>query len=88
MIFSRHGWISKASSYILGTKPIDSQRDVDRWPTLETEEASEDMDRDGIPDGWEHELDSHEPSDREDEDHDGYTNLEEFNGTDPSQSVS
>jgi pectate lyase len=47
---------------------IDSQKDVGGWPELNSEEAPEDSDRDGIPDVWEiqHELDPNDSSDGSD----------------------
>jgi len=60
---------------------IDSPRDVGGYPVLRSAPAPADTDRDGMPDAWEreHGLDPHAPADqREDRDHDGFTNLEEF----------
>ncbi len=57
---------------------IDSQRDVDGWPTLKGGEPPIDTDHDGIPDAWEtaHGLNPNDPSDAEKKSTNGYTNLE------------
>ncbi len=60
---------------------IDSQDQVGGWPTLHTLPAPRDSDGDGMPDAWEtaHGLNPNDPADgRQDRDHDGYTNLEEY----------
>jgi hypothetical protein len=70
---------------------INSQTEVGGWPELKSGPLPADSDDDGMPDAWEmqHGLNPHDPSDAAaDNDHDGYTNLEEYlNGTDPSQFV-
>jgi len=74
-----------------GGRIIDSQSEVGGWPALRPGAPPVDSDGDGMPDDWEirHGLNPHDPSDAAlDNDHDGYTNLEEyFNGTDPTQFV-
>ncbi len=60
---------------------IDSQADVGGWPTLTSKPAPIDSDRDGMPDAWEKAcgLDPSHGNDRNnDQDGDGYTNLEEY----------
>lgn len=70
---------------------INSQTEVGGWPELKSEPPPVDSDNDGMPDAWEsqHGLNPHDPADAAaDNDHDGYTNLEEYlNGTDPNQFV-
>jgi hypothetical protein len=70
---------------------INSQVEVGGWPQLKSEAPPLDSDNDGMPDAWEiqHGLNPHDPADAvADNDHDGYTNLEEYlNGTDPNQFV-
>jgi pectate lyase len=67
---------------------IDHPSDVGGWPTLAAGTATEDSDRDGMPDAWERRygLDLKDASDNvKDKDKDGYTNIEEYiNGTDPA----
>jgi hypothetical protein len=74
-----------------GGRIINSQAEVGGWPVLKPGTPPPDSDNDGMPDDWEsrHGLNPHDPSDAVlDNDHDGYTNLEEYlNGTDPTQSV-
>jgi hypothetical protein len=69
------------------TRLIGDPAEVGGWPDLDAGAPSPDADRDAMPDQWEqrHDLDPHEPSDRNaDADADGYTSVEEFlNGTDP-----
>lgn len=65
---------------------IDSQEDVGGWPVFDAYPPYADTDRDGMPDGWERKwrFDPESPDDAQDEDGDGYTNLEEYlNGTVP-----
>jgi hypothetical protein len=60
---------------------IDSQREVGGWPELKSKPVPLDTDRDGMSDAWELEvgLDPKNADDRNgDQDHDGFTNLEEF----------
>ena len=60
---------------------IDSQKEVGGWPRLTGGIATQDTDRDGMPDVWEsmRGLDPNDPEDRNgDLDGDGYTNFEEF----------
>lgn len=60
---------------------IDSQRQVGGWPTLTSQPAPVDTDRDGMPDAWEtqHGLDPADATDgATDGDGDGFTNLEEY----------
>ncbi len=70
---------------------IDTPDDVGGWPELNSAEAPQDSDGDGMPDEWElrFKLDPEAPSDGgQDNDKDGYTNVEEFlNGTDPTEFV-
>ena len=60
---------------------IDSQSEVDDWPTLNSATAPTDNDHDGMPDDWELAI-GLEPNDAsdsaEDRDGDGYTNVEEY----------
>ena len=68
-------------------KLIDTQSQAGGWPILEAAHAPADTDRDGMPDGWElkHGLDPHQPGAGQDQDQDGYTDLEEYlNQTDPN----
>ena len=60
---------------------IDSQNDVGGWPELSCKLPKTDTDRDGMPDEWEiaYGLNLNDPEDRNDDDDlDGYTNLEEY----------
>jgi hypothetical protein len=60
---------------------INSPKAVGGWPQLKSIPAPADADHDGMPDAWElaHGLDSKNPSDGpQDQDDDGYTNLEEY----------
>jgi len=60
---------------------IDHENEVGGWPEYRTFDVKLDSDGDGMPDAWELSgmLDPEDPSDRnEDEDGDGYTNLEEY----------
>ncbi len=60
---------------------IDSQTDVGGWPTLASTTPPLDSDHDGMPDDWElnRGLDPNDADDRnDDDDSDGYTNLEEY----------
>ncbi len=55
--------------------------DISGWPKLDKGTPPVDSDHDGMPDTWErsHGLNPNDPSDRNgDQDHDGYTNLEEY----------
>ncbi|HTX64452.1 MAG TPA: hypothetical protein VMD31_01660, partial [Opitutaceae bacterium] len=74
-----------------GGRIINSQTEVGGWPALKTAAPPVDSDNDGMPDAWEiaHGLNPHDPADAAaDNDHDGYTNLEEYlNGTDPNRYV-
>jgi pectate lyase len=67
---------------------INTPEDVGGWPNLQSGEAPPDSDHDGMPDEWEGKFgfDSKNAGDNsQDEDQDGYTNLEEYlNGTDPT----
>jgi hypothetical protein len=60
---------------------IDSQQQVGGWPTLHSQAALRDTDRDGMPNIWEHQH-GLDPADRNDGpldlDGDGFTNLEEY----------
>lgn len=70
---------------------INAPDDVGGWPVLQSAQPPQDSDNDGMPDEWEQRFklnpqDSLDGS--QDNDKDGYTNLEEFlNGTDPTQFV-
>jgi len=68
---------------------IDHPAEAGGWPLLESAEAPDDGDRDGMPDAWElrHGFAPGNPHDhRDDADADGYTNLEEWlNQTDPRE---
>ena len=68
---------------------IDSQTDVGGWPAYKQAPPPADGDNDAMPDYWEteHGLNPADPSDNnQDQDGDGYTNIEEFlNRTDPGQ---
>jgi pectate lyase len=70
---------------------INTPDDVGGWPDLQSAEAPQDSDNDGMPDEWERrfKLNPQDSSDGpQDNDKDGYTNLEEFlNGTDPTKFV-
>ncbi len=60
---------------------IDHENDVGGWPEYRTYDFKMDSDGDGMPDEWELSLmlNPYDPSDRNgDDDHDGYTNLEEY----------
>ncbi len=60
---------------------IDNPSQVGGWPVLLTGIAPTDSDADGMPDQWEvnNGLNPNDPVDRnDDEDNDGYTNLEEY----------
>lgn len=60
---------------------IDSQTQVGGWPKLKSSEAPKDSDSDGMPDSWEeaHGLNPENPDDRnDDQNQDGYTNLENY----------
>jgi len=66
---------------------INSQNEVGGWPELKSDLPPKDTDRDGMPDDWEEKY-GFNPQDRsdnsQDEDGDGYTNIEEcINATDP-----
>jgi hypothetical protein len=67
---------------------IDNPADVGGWPNLQPAEVPQDSDNDGMPDEWERrfKLNPQDSSDGpQDNDKDGYTNLEEFlNGTAPT----
>lgn len=68
---------------------INVPAEVGGWPTLKTETALTDRDKDGMPDVWERQyaLNPEAASDAgDDSDADGYTNIEEYlNATDPKQ---
>ncbi len=70
---------------------IDKPDDVGGWPTLQSAEAPQDSDNDGMPDVWERKygLDANHADDNSsDKDGDGYTNVEEYlNGTDPTEFI-
>ena len=70
---------------------ISTPDDVGGWPKLQSAEAPQDSDNDGVPDDWEKKygLDANNADDNSlDPDGDGYTNIEEWlNGTDPTQFV-
>jgi pectate lyase len=70
---------------------IDKPDDVGGWPTLQSAEAPQDSDNDGMPDAWERKygLDvNHADDNLSDKDGDGYTNVEEYlNGTDPTEFI-
>jgi rhamnogalacturonyl hydrolase YesR len=59
---------------------IDSQTQVGGWPTLRSETAPADADRDGMPDAWErdHGLDAADPADGAASGVGGLTNLEVY----------
>ncbi len=60
---------------------IDSQSNVGGWPELKSAEAPKDTDADGMPNSWElkHGLNPEDPDDRnDDQNQDGYTNLENY----------
>jgi pectin methylesterase-like acyl-CoA thioesterase/lysophospholipase L1-like esterase/pectate lyase len=61
-------------------KLIDSQSEVGGWPTLASLPAKPDSDGDGMPDDWEraHKFKPDRADGRNDDDGDGYTNLEEY----------
>ena len=67
---------------------ITTPDDVGGWPALQTAEAPQDSDNDGMPDEWElkFKLTPKDATDAaKDTDKDGYTNVEEYlNGTDPT----
>jgi hypothetical protein len=68
---------------------IDTHHDVGAWAELASGEPEKDTDKDGMSDAWEMKfgLDVAVQDNNEDQDGDGYTNLEEFlNGTDPHRS--
>jgi len=72
----------------LGNEKTTKNEDVDFWITTDLE----DTDSDGMPDYWEEKygFDPFDPTDAdEDEDDDGYTNVEEYeDGTNPLKSLS
>lgn len=59
---------------------IDSQDECGGWPTLNSETAPADTDRDGIPDAWEEAngLNKNDANDGKIVGEDGYTNLERY----------
>ncbi len=60
---------------------IDKPDDVGGWPTLQSAEAPQDSDNNGMPDAWERKygLDANHADDNSaDKDGDGYTNVEEY----------
>lgn len=60
---------------------IDSPTEVDGWPRLIAKTPPSDQDGDGMPDGWEeaHGMDPHNADEgHQDQDGDGYTNMEEY----------
>lgn len=59
---------------------IDSQTEVGGWPELRSFPAPQDGDGDGMPDSWEqaHKLDPYRDDGAQDDDSDGWTNLEEY----------
>lgn len=67
---------------------ITTPNEVGGWPTLQTANAPQDSDNDGLPDEWElrFKLNAQDATDAaQDNDKDGYTNVEEYvNGTDPT----
>jgi len=69
-------------------KLIDSANDVGGWPELKSIPPPKDTDNDGMPDKWElrQGLDPHQANNNNDEDRDGYTDIEEYlNGTTPQE---
>jgi pectate lyase len=70
---------------------INTPDDVGGWPNLQSAAAPPDSDHDGMSDEWERrfKLNPQDSADGpQDNDKDGYTNLEEFlNGTDPTRFV-
>jgi hypothetical protein len=84
---TRTGTARFGGTYGDGKGIIDSPNTVGGWPELKSLPAPADTDGDGMPDEWElrFKLDSQYSSDGpQDQDEDGYTNLEEFlNGTNP-----
>jgi hypothetical protein len=65
----------------VGSGIIDSQTQVGGYPKYNSTPAPKDTDHDGMPDDWEiaHGLNLSNPDDRnDDQDDDGYTNLEEY----------
>jgi len=78
-------YAATSTAYMGGYEPgaVDSQSDVGGWDpyTGQSRPAGFDTDQDGMPDAWETALglDPSDPDDRnDDEDGDGYTNLEEY----------
>lgn len=59
---------------------IDSQKDVDGWPSYKSAPPPPDKDNDGMADDWEkvHGLNSSDPSDANAIGNEGYTNLENY----------
>ena len=77
----RSGTAGFGDSYGPQTGIIDSQLSVGGWPKLHTAVAPADQDHDGMADDWEinNHLDPANPADRnEDNNGDGYTNLENY----------
>ncbi|MCA9142331.1 MAG: hypothetical protein KDB05_06070 [Planctomycetales bacterium] len=70
---------------------ITTPEEVGGWPKLQSAEAPQDSDSDGMPDHWEkrYGLNANNANDNSsDVDGDGYTNVEEWlNGTDPTEFV-
>jgi hypothetical protein len=69
-----------ASVYSGTGRIIDSQEQVGGWPNLDPGMPPVDGDRDGMPDDWEkyHGTDPTKPDNNLDNDHNGYTALEEY----------
>ncbi|WP_201743589.1 pectate lyase family protein [Roseiconus nitratireducens] len=82
----RNGTATRGNNGIITTP-----NEVGGWPTLQSAEAPQDSDNDGMPDEWErkHGFNANNAGDNSsDKDGDGYTNVEEYlNGTDPTQFV-
>ncbi|MDP6613741.1 MAG: pectate lyase [Candidatus Marinimicrobia bacterium] len=79
---TRDGIATFGGSYVGPERGIlDSPEDCEGWPDLETGEAVQDNDHDGMADGWEiiNGFDAEDGSDHKlDADGDGYSNLEEY----------
>lgn len=78
---ARTGTATYGGVYGAGKGIIDTQATVGGWPTLNSEPAPVDADKDGMPDAWEtaNGLNPTDPADRNgDYNGNGYTNLEKY----------